>query len=193
MQLSQIAKTVQLFGLKKRHAGSWLGRSPFRKMEKYAGTFSRHHGWVFVGPCHPCAHGPPAKNWMLEVLHLFRCFTHTHRCRGALLRPRRMRWRWRWRKDENEMTMKMRWQLINQNTRGGTQKGKGKRENTNTNTPGPERARKKAKADGRRAKKPTRGGGADRRARAKAYLGTRRTQTWPRERKRAWDRGPMGT
>ena len=78
MQLSQIAKTVQLFGLKKRHAGSWLGRSPFRKMEKYAGTFSRHHGWVFVGPCHPCAHGPPAKNWMLEVLHLFRCFTqHT--------------------------------------------------------------------------------------------------------------------
>ena len=25
-----------------------------------AGTFARHHGWVFVGPCHPCAHGPPA-------------------------------------------------------------------------------------------------------------------------------------
>ena len=25
-----------------------------------AGTFSRQHGWVFVGPCHPCAHGPPA-------------------------------------------------------------------------------------------------------------------------------------
>ena len=43
---------------------------------KIAGTFSRHHGngWVFVGPCHPCAHGPPAK---LEVLHLFRRFTHT--------------------------------------------------------------------------------------------------------------------
>ena len=42
---------------------------------KIAGTFSRHHGWVFVGPCHPCAHGPPAK---LEVLHLFRWFTHMY-------------------------------------------------------------------------------------------------------------------
>ena len=25
-----------------------------------AGTFARHHGWFFVGPCHPWAHGPPA-------------------------------------------------------------------------------------------------------------------------------------
>ena len=50
-------RTVVWF--EKRHAGSWLGRSPSRKW-KIAGTFSRHHGWVFVGPCHPCAHGPPA-------------------------------------------------------------------------------------------------------------------------------------
>ena len=35
MQLSQIAKTVQLFGLKKvekRHAGTWLSRSPLTKI-----------------------------------------------------------------------------------------------------------------------------------------------------------------
>ena len=25
-----------------------------------AGTFSRQLGWVFVGPCHPSVHGPPA-------------------------------------------------------------------------------------------------------------------------------------
>ena len=34
MQLSQIAKTVQLFGLKKvekRHAGSWLSRLPLTR------------------------------------------------------------------------------------------------------------------------------------------------------------------
>ena len=37
MQLSQIAKTVQLLGLKtveKRHAGSWLSRLPWTKMKK---------------------------------------------------------------------------------------------------------------------------------------------------------------
>ena len=56
------------------------------------------------------------------------------------------------------MTMKMRGQLLNRNTRGGTEK---------------------EKADGRRAKKPTRGGGrteapdTNYKARTKAYLGTR--------------------
>ena len=110
----------------------------------------------------------------------------------GFLRPRRMRWRWRWRKDENEMTMKMRWQLLNRNTRGGTQKGKGKRENTNTNTPGPkranpERARKKGKrTDDAPENQPEEGGRTEApdttyKTRAKAYLGTRRTQTWPRE------------
>ena len=28
-----------------------------------AGTFARQLGWVFVGPCHPSVHGPPACVW----------------------------------------------------------------------------------------------------------------------------------
>ena len=28
---------------------------------KNAGTFTQQLGWVFVGPCHPSAHGPPAE------------------------------------------------------------------------------------------------------------------------------------
>ena len=110
----------------------------------------------------------------------------------GFLRPRRMRWRWRWRKDENEMTMKMRWQLLNRNTRGGTQKGEGKRENTNTNTPGTngqtlkgQGKRKSGRTTGQKTNQ-RRGGRTEApdttyKARAKAYLGTRRTQTWPRE------------
>ena len=118
---------------------------------------------------------------------------HTHApLPRSFLRPRRMRWRWRWRKDENEMTMKMRWQVLNRNTRGGTQKGKGKRENTNTNTPGPKRAnperarKKKKRTDDGPKNQPEEGGRTEApdttyKARAKSYLGTRRTQTWPRE------------
>ena len=122
----------------------------------------------------------------LQMFH-----THAPLPRG-FLRPRRMRWRWRWRKDENEMTMKMRWQLLNRNTRGGTQKGKGKRENTNTNTPGPngqtlkgQGKRKSGRTTGQKTNQ-RRGGRTEApdttyKARAKAYLGMRRTQTWPRE------------
>jgi hypothetical protein len=28
---------------------------------KIAGTFAQQLGWVFVGSCHPSAHGPPAE------------------------------------------------------------------------------------------------------------------------------------
>ena len=162
----------------KHWAGTWIERPQ---------SISLCNRCVFVGWRH-LKHTPsPCKNWALEVLHLFRCFTHMPRCRGAFLRPRRMRWRWKWRKDENEMTMKMRWQSLNQNTRGGTQKGKGKRENTNTPGPrraNPERARKKKKRTTGQKTNQRRGGGQN---------GTRRTQTWPREGKRAWDRGTIGT
>ena len=33
---------------------------PCRSENKIAGTFAQQLGWVFVGPCHPSAHGPPA-------------------------------------------------------------------------------------------------------------------------------------
>ena len=36
--------------------GFWLGHLAISD----AGTFSRRHRWVFVGPCHLCVHGPPA-------------------------------------------------------------------------------------------------------------------------------------
>ena len=56
-------------GTKQRELDSLYNSSNF------AGTFSRLLGWVFVGPCHPSVHGPPA-----DVLKLFgtECDTHTH-------------------------------------------------------------------------------------------------------------------
>ena len=48
---------------------------------KIAGTFAQQLGWVFVGSCHPSAHGPPAEIRKLkEVLLLFRSSTHTQLC-----------------------------------------------------------------------------------------------------------------
>jgi hypothetical protein len=85
--VNQIAKTVQakiklglkaglkfdmpVLGLAGRHFGNgnW----------KIAGTFARHHGWVFVGPCHPCAHGPPAnKSTFNKKFYICSDVTHTH-------------------------------------------------------------------------------------------------------------------
>ena len=78
-------------------------------------------------------------------------------------------------------------------TRDGERKrGKEKRKNANTNTPSPERAnpwkgKGKEQADGRRAKHRPEEGGADGSAwhnlqgESQTYLGTRRTQTGPRE------------
>ena len=41
---------------------------------KIAGTFAQQLGWVFVGPCHPSAHGPPAKLRSFTSLQM----VHTH-------------------------------------------------------------------------------------------------------------------
>ena len=60
--------------------GFWLGHLAISDDESFAGTFSRRHRWVFVGPCHLCVHGPPAftlwfrvshtldKNWIIIVI-----------------------------------------------------------------------------------------------------------------------------
>ena len=37
--------------------------------ESFAGTFSRRHRWVFVGPSHLCVHGPPAFTLWFRVSH----------------------------------------------------------------------------------------------------------------------------
>ena len=49
------------------------------------GTFSQHLGWVFIGPCHPSAHGPPADELRKNALHFYEKtlrnrarHTHTH-------------------------------------------------------------------------------------------------------------------
>ena len=53
--------------------GFWLGHLAISDDESFAGTFSRRHRWVFVGPCHLCVHGPPAFTLWFRVSH-----THTH-------------------------------------------------------------------------------------------------------------------
>ena len=42
---------------------------------KIAGTFAQQLGWVFVGPCRPSAHGPPAKLTSFTSLQM----VHTHK------------------------------------------------------------------------------------------------------------------
>ena len=50
----------------KRHGGSWVTS---HHDSKIAGTFAQQLGWVFVGPCHPSAHGPPAWRKYHEKYH----------------------------------------------------------------------------------------------------------------------------
>ena len=151
--------------------------------------FAQQLGWFFVGPCHPSAHGPPAKLRSFTSLQMVH--THAPQQRG-FLRLRQVRWRWRWKGNGNEMTMEMRWQLPSRDTRWGTQKRRVKRENTNTNTPSPKRANperareKKKRTDDGPNTDQRRGGRTEApdttyKGRAKTYLSMRRTQTWPRE------------
>ena len=61
--------------VEKRHGGSWVVHT--HHDSKIAGTFAQQLGWVFVGPCHPSAHGPPAKLGSFTSLQMVH--THTHR------------------------------------------------------------------------------------------------------------------
>ena len=50
-------------------------------IQKIAGTFAQQLGWVFVGPCHPSAHGPPAKLrsfTSFQMVHTHTFTLHTH-------------------------------------------------------------------------------------------------------------------
>ena len=57
---------IMVFGLATPHHDS-----------KIAGTFAQKLGWVFVGPCHPSAHGPPAKLRSFTSLQMVHTHTHT--------------------------------------------------------------------------------------------------------------------
>ena len=146
----------------------------------------------------------------VEVLHLFRWFTHTHTLprEGGKFKGRTMRWKWNWK----EMKVRWRWKWDESyltRTRRGERKRRGaERTPTRHTWPGAgkpwtrsgqtlERAREK-KSGGRRTRDKTSGGGGRRKrlnqpntAKTYAYLGTRRTQpTWRGE--STWNRGPMG-
>ena len=54
-----------------------LGLATPRHDSKIAGTFAQQLGWVFVGPCHPSAHGPPAK--LRSFIYISSDGSHTHR------------------------------------------------------------------------------------------------------------------
>ena len=151
--------------------------------------FAQQLGWFFVGPCHPSAHGPPAKRRSFTSLQMVH--THAPQQRG-FLRLRQVRWRWRWKGNGNEMTMDMRWQLPSRDTRWGTQKRRVKRENTNTNTPSPkranpERAKEKKKRTDDGPNTDQRRGGADRSAwhnlqgESQNLPQHAKDPTWPRE------------
>ena len=101
-------RTVVWKLLEKRHAGSWLSRLPLTKNWKIAGKLQvRFHRNIaassLAADCN-VPQRPPAK---LEVLHLYRWFTHTHPPAGGWeIKVPTMRWKWRGR----EMKMRWRWQ-----------------------------------------------------------------------------------
>ena len=134
-------------------SGSELSRSLWQCSEKRnAGTFSPPCCLVFVGQDRQSWVPGPLRVWYwIEVLHLFRCSTHTPRKAGSKTEVPAARWRWGWQGNESEMRMKMRWKLLNRNTRRGTQKRRGgtKRKHQHQHTwPGagePWKAREKKK------------------------------------------------
>ena len=126
----------------------------------------------------------------IEVLHLYRWYTHTPHRSGADEMKMKMRWQWKW----------------NENYFPGTRRGERKRRGTErtptqhnwpgTGKPWKGTGKRKAEADGQRNK--TSGGGGRRKrlnqpntAKTYAYLSTRRTQPTCRE-ENTWNRGPMG-
>ena len=138
--------------------------------------------------------------WAVAPL-LYRSFTsiqmvHTHTpCRSRVDEMKMsMKWGWRW--DDSYLT----------GTQDGERKRKEEKKGENTNTTHLARSGRtlkrqgKRKADGRRAKHQPAEGGEDESAwhnlqgESHAYLGTRRTPTWPNTGARnTWNRGPMGT
>ena len=156
-------------------SGSELGRLLCRRC-RYVQSASRLHitanleclRWV-VTPRMPTTPLLWQDRW--EVLHLFRCSTHTHTPLGGdKTEVPTVRWWWGWQRNESEMRMKMRWKLLNRNTRRGTHKKK-RRNQEKTPTPthlarcGRTLKRQgKRKSGGRRKQTQTGGGGEDRSA-----------------------------
>ena len=60
-----------------------LGLATSHHDSKIAGTFAQQLGWVFVGPFHPSAHGPPAKLRSFTSLQM----VHTHTYISSYILP----------------------------------------------------------------------------------------------------------
>ena len=165
-----------------------------------AGTFTRVPGRCLRwSPTSQGPRWPPANICILiEVLHLYRCVTHTP-ClwQGSATEDEvkmKMRGKWRWGDLEDEMKTYL------TRTRRGERKRR-RREHQH-NTPGPERAnpgeaREKKSGGSTDTEQDQRRGGGRKRlnqpdtAKTYKHLSTRRSQpTWGG--KNAWDRGPMG-
>ena len=166
-----------------------------------AGTFAR-----VPGRCLRWSPTPPGPRWspanryiLIEVLHLYRCVTHTHTLPWAGW------WRGRWGEDEDEGGVKVKWpwrwdeELLNQNAKRERKRGRRGHQHTHLARSGQTlKGQGKRKAEGRRTRNKTSGGGEGRKrlnqpdtAKTYKHLSTRRSQpTWGG--KNAWDRGPMG-
>ena len=86
----------------------------------HAGTFTRVPGGVFVGHRPPRDPGGPLQ--IIEVLHLFRWYTHTPRNSGADEMTMKMTWKWKW--NEKYLTR----------TRRGERKRRGKEQTPTRHT-----------------------------------------------------------
>ena len=177
------------------------------------GASPQSRGYVCTGPGEVSSliTDPPGTRWspayryiyiikVMEVLHLYRCVTHTHPAFGRVVHTEdevkmRMRGEWRW--DDHEDEMK------NYLTRTRRGERKRRRREHQHDTPGPERAnperaREKKSGGSTDTEQDQRRGGGRKRlnqpdtAKTYTHLSTRRNQpTWGG--KNAWDRGPMGT
>ena len=196
--------------VEKRHAGSWLSRLPFREMInwcRYAELIRLcvTTNWQCLRWAVSVSRAlPPCRN-MVEVLHLFRWFTHTHPPAGGWkIKVRTVKWKWNWR----EMNMRWRWKWDESyltRTRRGERNAEGKRK---TPTQGnlaqhgqtlKRQGKRKAEADGN-GKGPAEGGRTDApeptyHSKTYAYPSTRRTQpTWRDENAGTHEiRDPWGT
>ena len=57
-----------------------LGLATSHHDSEIAGTFAQQLGWVFVGPFHPSAHGPPAKLRSFTSLQMVLTHRYVHTC-----------------------------------------------------------------------------------------------------------------
>ena len=192
--------------LEERHAGSWLSRLPFRKIDIETAGTSRWSAWISLGHHRELRwaqlYGPSVPPCLSRGFTSIQMF-HTHTpSRGKVGKLRSGQW------DENEIERKWRWgedgkwdESYLTRTQRGECKRRGKEQTptqANLAQSGQTlkgQGKRKAEADGHRTR-PADGGRTEApkptyHSETYAYLSTRRTQPTCRE-ENTWNRGPMG-